>query len=226
MNVFHHGACVLLCVLLSACVSVKWGTPILTSGLDGLKLGESTRADVLLALGQPRGEGGAVVSYEPRPREIVFYEYMTGDSKRIELEILLVFLAGGLYDGHLWFASTEKITQQGGIPVFKAPDKTEIGRFPGTTPLEANFQRGRTSRDQVIQALGPPVGTGAAVLPPHHRQSEVLYYEDIQVANLERVGDEYVVDVQQRIMLVMIADGVFDGFMWFSSTAKPRVKVQ
>ena len=72
----------------------------------------ATKADVLLALGEPRGSGGARVSPDSEDEEIWLYEFMRINGKKVSLEILLVFLDEGLYDGHLWFRSTEKIRDE------------------------------------------------------------------------------------------------------------------
>jgi hypothetical protein len=226
LRILHLGAYLLLGLFLNACVSIEWSEPIPTRGLDGLTLGESTQADVVLALGEPRGEGGAVVSQEPIPREFLFYEYITSDGKRAELEILLVFMAMDRYDGHLWFAATDRIRQESRAPGSKLPEKIEKGTFPGTAPLEAQFQRGRTSREEVVKALGEPIGTGGALFPPEHRASEVLYYEDVQLTDPVQRGDYFVYRVQQRILLVLIVDGVYDGFMWYSTAGAPTAKAQ
>ncbi|MHC4450046.1 MAG: hypothetical protein ACYS0E_07880 [Planctomycetota bacterium] len=205
----HIGACLLLGLLLNACVSLKFGTPIPTKALDGLVPGESTHADVLMALGQPRGEGGMVVSQQPLPREILLYEYMTGDQSKMNLEMLIVVIESNRYDGHLWFAATERIKKKSGGKV------VEGGTFPDTKPLDAKFRRGKTTRAVVVEALGQPNGTGASMMPPDHTPSEVLYYENIRLELGEKKGDEYELHVDQRILLVMIRDGFFDGYMWF-----------
>jgi len=223
---FHQGAYLLLGLVLTACVSVEWGAPIPTRGLDSLTLGESTHADVLLALGQPRGEGAAVVSREPVPRKLLYYEYTTSDGKNVEQEILLVLIAMDRYDGHLWFAATDRFRKEGGVPGFEVPEKIEKGRFPRTAPLEVSFQRGRTSREEVVNALGQPIGTGAALFPPEHRASEVLYYEDVQLTDPRQMGDVFTYQVQQRILLVLVADGVYDGFMWYSTAGAPKANAQ
>jgi hypothetical protein len=212
--------------MLSGCLSIRYGTPIITSGLESLKLGESSRADALLALGQPRGEGVVRVNQVPEPRVIVFYEYIRLVDGKAELEILLVFEHRGRYDGHLWFGSTGRYEREGGLPVISPPEKIVSGRFPDIAPIEKRFHRGSTSREEVVRVLGDPVGTGSALLPPDHRRSEVLYYEDIEAGPVKQVEDEYVLDTSQRILLVMIADGRYDGFMWFTSVGVAKGKTE
>ena len=203
-------ACLVLLLFLGACVSVKWGTPIPNDALGKLKIGESTHADILLALGQPRGEGVALAREEPVPRELLFYEYLTGDSKTANLEILLVFVANGKYDGHIWFAATERIKSEGS-------KKAEAGAFPDPAPLEDKFRCGKTTREEALEILGPPAGTGGAMFPPEHRKAEVLYYEHLRIDNTEQSGDTMTYEVQQQIMGVMFVDGVFDAFIWYST---------
>ncbi|HEX9136233.1 MAG TPA: hypothetical protein VF905_04705, partial [Nitrospirota bacterium] len=54
---------------------LKLGSPPRTDQLDKLKLGDSIKADVLLALGQPQGEGVARFAVERAPRTIWSYDY-------------------------------------------------------------------------------------------------------------------------------------------------------
>jgi len=83
-----------------------WQPPI--DGLTSLRPGISTSAEVLMALGEPRGQG--VVRYTPHtaPRKIWFYEYVETDGKAVLIRFLLVFFAKDVYDGHLWFFSRSK----------------------------------------------------------------------------------------------------------------------
>jgi hypothetical protein len=203
--------------LISACISIKVGSPLVTEGLDALQLGESTRADVLLALGQPRGHGSVLLSQDPYPRDIVFYEFMQSDGKNVELEILLVFVREEAYDGYLWFASSERIRTESDIPLLVMPESVAQGYFPHTGPLESRFVRGQTTGDEVLEALLQPTGIGAAILPPLHEEQTVMFYEDIEMEDMNSVGGELVADFRQRILLVLLTDNVYDGFMWYSN---------
>ena len=99
---------VLLAVILSGC-TMKFGSPPLTERLQTLTVGEATKTEVLVALGQPRGDGGAkFLVAEGRPRDIWFYEYLLSDGQKVNLKMLLVFFQGETYDGHLWFSSVDK----------------------------------------------------------------------------------------------------------------------
>jgi hypothetical protein len=98
-----------LAVVVACAQTLKIGSPPKTDQLDTLKLGNSTKADVLLALGQPQGDGVVRVAVEATPRTIWFYEYSEVVGKVIGLKILLVFFNQEKYDGHLWFASTQEV---------------------------------------------------------------------------------------------------------------------
>lgn len=98
-----------LVMMLSACTVIEFGSEPEISRLDDLKLRVSTQSDVLLALGQPRGEGAAEFNpQQGRPRDIWFYEYFRTANKDIDLSILIILFENGLYDGYWWFSSTEE----------------------------------------------------------------------------------------------------------------------
>lgn len=104
----YGGLILFLLVLQSAlvgCAKVRIGFPPKVERLELLKRGISAPADVLLALGEPRGHG--VIRFSPAvaPRDIWLYEYAESSGKRIDLKMLLVFSHQGRYDGHLWFSS-------------------------------------------------------------------------------------------------------------------------
>ena len=91
--------------------TLRHGFPPQTDKLTTLTPGISTNADIILALGQPRGDGVARFTSEPIPRQIYFYEYVEAGtySGKIGFAMLLVFLRDGRYDGHMWFASTSQL---------------------------------------------------------------------------------------------------------------------
>jgi outer membrane protein assembly factor BamE (lipoprotein component of BamABCDE complex) len=105
---------VVLSAHVSGCFSVSYGTMPLTDRLGQLNIGKSERADVLLVLGEPRGEGGAeLIQQRGRPREAWYYEYATGSSTiggstTIRLKMLVVFFENEKYDGYMWFSSVSK----------------------------------------------------------------------------------------------------------------------
>jgi len=225
---FRAGVLTLLCALTSACISVEYGTPLITDGLVSLELGQSTYADILLALGQPRGNGSMHVSQSSEPRDILFYEYIKSDGKNTELEILTVLMLDQHYDGYLWFASSERIRKQGNFPVLERPQQAKVvqGRFPDIGPLEDDFVRGSTSRSEILTVLGSPGGIGAAVLPPKHEAQNALFYEDLEAGDMKYVDGVIVMNTRQRILVVMLTDDVYDGFMWYSNVGVAEGKSQ
>jgi hypothetical protein len=108
-------ALALLAVLVGCTQTLlKLGSPPRTDQLNTLKLGDSTKADVLLVLGQPQGEGVARFAVARTPRTIWSYDYTEANvdvgwtaasAKVVGLKVLLVFFDQEKYDGHLWFAS-------------------------------------------------------------------------------------------------------------------------
>jgi len=202
--------------LSTACVSLEYGTPLVTGGLESLELGQSSHSDILLALGKPRGTGSVRVSQHPEPRDILFFEFLKSDGRNVEIEILVVFMLDQRYDGYLWFASTERI--QVDRSIFEGANGGVQGYFPETEALENTFSRGQTSQKDVVAVLGAPTGIGAAIIPPEHHVQQVLFFEDIEVEDMQSEGGEIVADMRQRILLVMLTDEVYDGFMWYSNT--------
>ena len=78
-----------------------------------LTIGQSTTADVLALLGEPRGKGRAYLPIDNGPRTLWAYVYSEGniesnqfkDLRRTELWI---YFEGDRYDGYLWFSSFPK----------------------------------------------------------------------------------------------------------------------
>jgi hypothetical protein len=93
---------------------LKLGAPPRTDQLGTLKRGDSTKADVLLAVGQPQGDGMVRFPVKPAPRTVWVYDYTevkvslawAASAKVVDLKILLVFFDQDKYDGHLWISST------------------------------------------------------------------------------------------------------------------------
>ena len=77
--------------------------------------GQSTKADVLLLLGEPHGTGGARVPTVRDMREVWYYE----DNRQSGLftmtmtqNIFLVMFRGDRYDGYLWFRNRVEATMR------------------------------------------------------------------------------------------------------------------
>ena len=104
----------LLLGFLGGCAtSLRYGSPPRVDRLGALKPGDSTTADVLLMLGEPRGRGATQFSPGLPPGRIWFYEYQEGDGKTFRLKILLVFFDRDkdLYAGHLWFSAASLLNR-------------------------------------------------------------------------------------------------------------------
>ncbi len=110
----------LLCGMLSACMpTIKYGVQPKVDKLSTLKVGVSSRADILMALGEPRGRGAARFSdaaslkhgVEPY-HDIWFYEYVESDGENVQLKFLLVFVDKDHYNGHFWFSSSELMEKE------------------------------------------------------------------------------------------------------------------
>jgi hypothetical protein len=105
--------------LLAGCASVQWGAPPRVDHLASLTPGVSTKADLLMALGAPRGYGTGRLSPESPPMKLWFYEYVEAKGQDISLKILVV-MVGKVenegdpenYEGHLWFYSGTKLTKE------------------------------------------------------------------------------------------------------------------
>lgn len=92
----------------AACAStVEYGVKPKTDALASLKAAESTKKDVRLLLGEPRGRGMARISQDPAPRDLWFYEYVRSDGQTIDLKMLIVLFKDDIYDGHFWFSSVD-----------------------------------------------------------------------------------------------------------------------
>jgi outer membrane protein assembly factor BamE (lipoprotein component of BamABCDE complex) len=105
-------------VVISGCLSHTFGSMPLTDRLGQLELGQSERADVLLVLGEPRGEGAAeFIQQSGRPREAWYYEYWRSEStmfsskSTVKGKTLVVFFENEKYDGYMWFSA---LVEEGG----------------------------------------------------------------------------------------------------------------
>jgi len=110
---FRRGVALLAGVeLLAGCASVQYGVPPRTGNLPRLSVGISRPADILVALGEPRGRGVARLAADPKPRTIWFYEFTEAGGRQVDLSILLVFIREDRYEGHLWFSSSNLLATQ------------------------------------------------------------------------------------------------------------------
>jgi len=102
----------LVSLCLAACTTVHYGSPPHIDRLAKLQLGQSSSADVLLSLGEPRGHGVARLAPDMEAEQVWFYEYVVSDGKNVALKMLLVFVRQDVYDGYLWFSSAELIQKR------------------------------------------------------------------------------------------------------------------
>ena len=72
--------------------------------LANLEPDGSTRADVLMALGEPLGTGGMRWCRDLETQTVWVYEYITGSDGTAHVDVLLIYLAGDRYRGYLWFS--------------------------------------------------------------------------------------------------------------------------
>ena len=93
-------------------INMKWGTPPHIDRLSTLTPGVSKSADVLLALGEPRGHGKSRWALPSKTYpdvssafDIWEYEYTVAEMEDVDLTILILFFKGDVYEGHLWFSS-------------------------------------------------------------------------------------------------------------------------
>ena len=92
--------------------TIEYGWLPRTDPLETLRPGASTKADVLLALGEPRGHGIARFHADQVSRDVWFYEFTHIESWRVHLKILVVFLHNERYDGHCWFSQAQTLEQK------------------------------------------------------------------------------------------------------------------
>ena len=100
-------ATALLClaVVVPAKLALGQDFPDLTN-LDGkLTRGVTKKADVVLAIGEPQGTGGAVLPTDGTGKEVWYYENIRVKILQMKgrQQVLLVFFRGEVYDGYLWF---------------------------------------------------------------------------------------------------------------------------
>lgn len=93
--------------LVACAINARFGAAPRIDRLASLKRGESTEADVLLALGEPLGRGMARLSASAAPRKVLQFELRQVQGGIGRQTVLLVFLEGERFDGYVWYASKE-----------------------------------------------------------------------------------------------------------------------
>ena len=106
---------------LAGCANVSTGTFRDPSPISRLRRGESTKADVLAALGVPNGAGAALFPMAPSVRqEIWYYEDQEaaasvglGSEMKMQLRMqqIFVFFKGDRFDGYFWTTGSSRPAQ-------------------------------------------------------------------------------------------------------------------
>ncbi len=92
------------------------GSPIRTDRLADLVVGKSTENDIRAALGPPLGQGAWRNSAKEVTQNLRVYEYDRINNDQVNVEILLVMVKNGVYQGHFWFGADELVQRTAGIP--------------------------------------------------------------------------------------------------------------
>jgi hypothetical protein len=96
-----------------------------------------------------------------------------------------------------------------------APKKPDY--FPDPSLLESDLVMGVATESEVIELMGQPNGRGATLLPPEHYLQEILYYEFIDLGEVRSLGGgDLEVDMNARVLSILLREGIYDGFLWFS----------
>ncbi len=101
-------------------------------------------------------------------------------------------------------------------------DSYYVGTRPVTAALETTLRPGTSTPAEVIAALGKPSGRGGVMLPVLHkraRESWTYYFEKGHVRAKQGGGLD--VDSRRIFLFVYFDDGVYDGYLWFSSLPQP-----
>jgi hypothetical protein len=92
--------------------------------------------------------------------------------------------------------------------------------LPDPVRLESELVIGVATESEVIELMGQPNGRGATLLPPEHNLQTILYYDYIEIGEIHSTGfRDLEANVHQRVIGIMLRDGIYDGFMWFSTEA-------
>jgi len=102
-----------------------------------------------------------------------------------------------------------------------------VGTRPVTGALETTLRLGESTPAEVIAALGKPSGQGGVMLPildKGARKSWTYYFEKGHILAGERgqlPSQPPGLDMRRTFLFVYFDDGVYDGYLWFSSLPQP-----
>ena len=82
------------------------------------------------------------------------------------------------------------------------------GRYIDVAALDSHLVAGQSDEDEIVAAIGEPLGWGRAMFPFHDSPRDVMAYY-FERGNME--------DARRTFLWVFVKDGRYDGHMWFSS---------
>jgi hypothetical protein len=107
-------ACLAVAGLQGCASRLEMGSPPRVERLAQLTPRISTKNDVLLTLGEPRGYGAARLDPTFNPQRIWLYEHQVNEGNDVRLTMLFIFFADDIYDGYMWFADSGKLKEYSG----------------------------------------------------------------------------------------------------------------
>ena len=93
---------------------MELGVPPRVDHLVQLMPHQSTKTDVLLTLGEPKGYGEMRLRPEFDRQRVWSYEYTLAEGNSIRTQILMVFFSGDTYEGYWWFGDALEMSPSGG----------------------------------------------------------------------------------------------------------------
>ncbi len=109
------GAAALAFAAVQGCaMRMEMGAPPRLERLAQLTPAVSSRNDVLLALGEPRGYGAARLEPALGRQQVWLYEHSVSEGADVRLTMLLVFFDGDAYGGYMWFADAVNLKEYPG----------------------------------------------------------------------------------------------------------------
>ena len=107
-------ACLAVAGLQGCASRFEMGSPPRVERLAQLTPRTSTKNDVLLTLGEPRGYGAARLDPTFNPQRIWLYEHQVNEGNHVRLTMLFIFFADDIYDGYMWFADSANLKEYSG----------------------------------------------------------------------------------------------------------------
>jgi hypothetical protein len=93
-----------------------------------------------------------------------------------------------------------------------------VEAFRDTKRLETELKKGGSTKEDIKRILGEPTGTGAVFMASVQQMpQEMWFYQDIELTDIKGSKGQLDLKVRQQILVVILRDGIFDGFMWFSN---------